>query len=587
MSTNLEHQRHTLAHLLAAAVLELYPDAKRTIGPAIENGFYYDFGDLKIADEDLPKIEDKMRELLPSWTSMTGKAIEANEAKKLFADNPYKLELIEEYKDSGLTTYTSGNYVDLCRGGHTENPAKEIKPDSFKLTHLAGAYWRGSEKNAMLTRIYGLAFNTKAELDAHLAMLEEAKKRDHRKLGQQLELFTIREEVGQGLVLWLPRGTIVKDTLEAWGKETEAAWGYQRVSTPHITKSDLFYTSGHLPYYKGDMYPPMTLDDGQEYFLKPMNCPHHHMIYSTRPHSYRELPMRLAEYGTVYRYESSGELFGLMRVRGMTQNDSHIYCTIEQAVDEFVQVMKLHEYYYKALGINEYHLELALRDPANTKKYHGDEAMWQLAEKLMREAVAKTDIPMVEQIGSAAFYGPKIDFIIHSSIGREFAISTNQIDLFMGQRFGLEYIDDTGQKKTPAIIHRAPLGSTERFIGFLIEHFAGAFPVWLAPVQIAVLPISEKHLKEAHKVAEYLKTLGLRVELHDQNESFGKKIRNAELMKIPYLLVMGDKEIEAKKTRLNVVGQVAVRQRGKGDLGQVALEDFISNVLEEVRTKVL
>ncbi|OGC68233.1 threonine--tRNA ligase, partial [candidate division WWE3 bacterium RIFCSPLOWO2_02_FULL_53_10] len=409
----------------------IWPGSQNAIGPAIENGFYQDFEIAgTVTDEDLPKIEAKIRELLPAWTHFEKKEVTEAEALKEFSWNTYKTELIHEFATGGktITFHNAPGLIDLCKGGHTEHPNKDINPEAFKIVRIAGAYWRGDKNNKMLTRIYGLAFDTKQELEAYLTMLEEAKKRDHRKLGKELDLFSIRDEVGPGLVLWHPKGTIIKEELERWGKETERAWGYQRVSTPHITKADLFYTSGHLPYYKDDMYPPMKLDGDEEYFLKPMNCPHHHMVYSARPHSYRDLPLRYAEYGSVYRYEASGELFGLMRVRGMTQNDSHIYCTQEQAVDEFVNVMKLHEYYYKTLGVHEYHLELALRDPKNTKKYHGDESMWLLAEKLMREAVARTDIPMVEEIGSAAFYGPKIDFIIHSSIGREFAISTNQID---------------------------------------------------------------------------------------------------------------------------------------------------------------
>ncbi|MBI2404877.1 threonine--tRNA ligase [Candidatus Gottesmanbacteria bacterium] len=574
---NLDHLRHSCAHLLAAAVMELWPQAKRTIGPAIENGFYYDFDNLKISEDDLPKIEVKMHELAVSWNKFEKIDVNRQEAKKAFADNPYKLELIGEFSAKGenLTLYKSGNYIDLCRGGHCEHPDRQLK--YFKLLSIAGAYWRGSEKNAMLTRIYGTCFPTEKELNDYLAQLEEAKKHDHRKLGKELELFMISEEVGQGLVLWLPKGNIVKEEIEQWVKVTEKQWGYQRVTTPNITKSGLYYTSGHLPYYKNDMYPPMMLEDGNEYYLKPMNCPHHHMIYKNKPRSYRDLPVRLAEYGTCYRYEASGELFGLMRVRGFSQNDAHIYCSLEQAVGEFVQVMKLHEYYYKALGITKYHLELALRDPTKAEKYHGDEAMWKLAEDLMRKAVAKMDIPMVEEIGNAAFYGPKIDFIIHSSIGRQFAISTNQIDLYMGKRFGLAYVDKEGKEQTPVIIHRAPLGSHERFIGFLIEHYGGAFPLWLAPIQMIIIPIAERHTASARHLQEDLLQNGIRAEVDGRNEPMGAKIRNATLQKVPYMGIMGDKEIEAKG--------LSIRTRAGVDLKMMNFHEVKSLLRDEIETK--
>lgn len=575
----LESLRHSCAHLLAAAVLELYPTAKRTIGPSIENGFYYDFdfGDTKISEENFPAIESKMKELIKSWKGFEKQNVTTDEAKDYYKDNEYKVELIEEFSEEGkdLTFYNSGDYSDLCRGGHVEHPNSEIK--HFKLLSIAGAYWRGNEKNKMLTRIYGTCFSTKVELDEYLTNLELAKKYDHRKLGQELELFTISEKVGQGLVLWMPKGNVIKEQIENWAKKTEEEWGYKRVTTPSITKSGLFHTSGHLPYYKDDMYPPIKLDDSEEeYFLKPMNCPHHHTIFDATQHSYRDLPLRLAEYGNCYRYESSGELFGLMRVRGFAQNDAHIYCTEEQAVDEFVNVMKLHEYYYKTLGITNYHLELALRDPNNTKKYHGNEEMWAKAEKLMREAVKQVDIPMVEEIGSAAFYGPKIDFIIHSKIGREFAISTNQIDLFMGERFGLKYTDKDGKEKTPVIIHRAPLGSHERFIGFLIEHFGGSFPTWLAPVQVKVLPISEKHLDYANEVLKELKANGIRVELDERAETLGNKIRNAQNEKVPYMLIMGDKEIENN--------EISVRNRA-GESKSYKLSEFMEIIKKEIEDK--
>ena len=589
---DLDNLRHSTAHLLASAIIELYPDAKLAIGPSIENGFYYDidFGDLKVSEEDFPKIEKKMHELIPTWKSFNRLTFSSVDAKKQYKQNPYKEELIEEFTEHGKkevgfyesvgskSSYFGGNtFRDLCKGGHTEHPSSEIK--FFKLLSVAGAYWRGSEKNKMLTRIYGTIFSTKQELDLHLETLEKAKLYDHRKLGRELDLFSIRDEVGPGLILWHPKGNIIKEEVENWAKETEKKWGYQRVTTPNITKSGLFYTSGHLPYYKDDMYPPMKLDGGEEYYLKPMNCPHHHMIYSANSRSYKQLPIRLCEYGTCYRYESSGELFGLMRVRGFSQNDSHIYCTEDQAVEEFVQVMKLHEYYYKALGINDYYLELALRDPKNTKKYHGNEEMWIKAEQLMRKAVKKVNIPMVEQVGSAAFYGPKIDFIVKSSIGREFAISTNQIDLFMGDRFALKYIDDKGTEQTPVIIHRAPLGSHERFIGFLIEHFGGAFPVWLSPVQVKVLPITERQVTYAEEIAKSINEKGIRVEVDNRNETLGAKIRDTQKEKVPYMLIIGQKEVESKK--------VAVRTRDGKDLGQIELSEFIQNTENTIKNKSL
>ena len=578
---NLETLRHSAAHLLAAAVKQLWPSAQPTIGPAIENGFYYDFdfGNIKISEEDLSKIEKKMREILPSWKSFERIDVSPAEAKKEFHGNLYKLELIEELvkNKEKISIYQSGGFRDLCRGGHTDQPSVDLK--NFKLLSLAGAYWRGDEKNSMLTRIYGTVFPTEEELKKHLAQLELAKERDHRKLGRELELFTVSEEVGPGLILWLTKGNIIKEELEKWAKETESAWGYQRVTTPHITKSGLYHTSGHLPYYQDDMYPPMKLKDGGEYYLKPMNCPHHHLIYASRSRSYRELPLRLAEYGTCYRYEAAGELFGLLRVRGFSQNDAHIYCTPEQAVAEFVAVMKLHEHYYRSLGITDYYLEMGLRDPKKTTKYHGDEKMWKLAEKMMREAVSKLDIKMIEKAGSAAFYGPKIDFIIRSSTGREFATSTNQIDLYMGDRFSLKYADKDGKEKTPVIIHRAPLGSHERFIGFLIEHFGGEFPVWLSPVQAIVIPISEKFTAYGRKVSEALKSKGIRSQLDDRDEKMQAKIRDAQLQKVPYMLVVGEREEKAKSA--------AVRLRSGKDLGAKTVTEITETIKQIATSRII
>ncbi len=581
--------RHTTEHVLHQAIKELYPSIHLAMGPATDQGFYFDFDPspkgedpITISEADFPQIEKKMQELINRDLPLIKEERSIEEAKKLFMDNPYKMEWLNEIENRGelITTYwtgqpnESGSMVDLCSGPHA-NSTGQIK--AFKLLSLAGAYWRGDEKNKMLTRIYGTAFSSQEELDQYLHNLEEAKKRDHRKLGKELELFAVSEKVGQGLVLWLPKGQIIKDELENWAKKTENKWGYQRVTTPNITRSELYYTSGHLPYYKDDMYPAMKDDEG-EYYLKPMNCPHHHMIYDSRPRSYKELPLRLAEYGTCYRYEASGQLFGLMRVRGFTQNDAHIYCTEEQAVQEFVNVMKLHEFFYKSLGIEHYHLILALRDPKNKQKYHGNEAMWEKAEALMRQAVSQVDIPMKEEIGSAAFYGPKIDFVIHSSIGREFAISTNQIDLFMGERFKLKYTAIDGKEKTPVIIHRAPLGSHERFIGFLIEHFGGAFPIWLSPVQVAVLPINDKVRNYVDEVIKQLKDASIRFELHE-DDSLNKRIRQAEITKVPYMLIIGEKEANE--------GKVSLRSRGERNLGQLTPTELIQLITKKVEEKSL
>ncbi len=572
--------RHTSEHLLHTAMQNLYPDLKKAMGPATDEGFYFDFDlDEKINEKDFEKIEKEIQKLIDKDLPMVQENVSSEKAEEIFKSNPYKLEWISQIADRGeeISIYKMGEVdLDLCSGPHIPSTGK-VK--ALKLLSVAGAYWHGDEKNKMLQRIYGTSFSTQKELDNYLEALEKAKLHDHRRLGKELELFTISEEVGPGLILWLPKGNIIKEEIENWAKQTEKGWGYLRVTTPNITKSGLYYTSGHLPYYKDDMYPPMKLDNSEEYFLKPMNCPHHHMIFKSQQHSYKDLPLRLAEYGTCYRYEASGELFGMMRVRGFTQNDSHIYCTEEQAVDEFVSVMKLHEYYYKSLGINDYHLELALRDPKNKKKYHGDEKMWKKAEKLMREAVKRVDIPMVEQIGNAAFYGPKIDFIIKSSIGREFGISTNQIDLFMGDRFNLKYVDHDGSEKTPVIIHRAPLGSHERFIGFLIEHFGGNFPTWLNPVQVKVLPITERNLDYAGKIAKELEKEHIRVEIDLRNETLGGKIRDAQLEKVSYMIIVGDRDEKE--------GKISIRRRNGVDLGSKELEDFMKDIKKEIDSKEL
>ncbi|MES2668159.1 MAG: threonine--tRNA ligase [Patescibacteria group bacterium] len=579
-TTSLEEKRHTLAHLLAAAVLERYPHAKPTIGPAVDNGFYYDFdfaGGRPVKESDLVEIQQSMEEMLASWDAMSGAEVSEKDARDRFSGNSYKLELIDGIVESGepITLYTAGGFTDLCRGGHSEKPAHDLKAGTFKLERIAGAYWRGSEENPMLTRIYGLAFETKEELEAYEAQQEEAKRRDHRTIGEALDLFHFDESIGKGLPIWLPKGNIIKEALEDWAKETERAWGYQRITTPIITKEDLFYTSGHLPLYADSMYAPIQIEDAN-YYIKPMNCPFHHRAFAARPKSYRDLPVRYAEYGWCHRYEDSGSLFGLMRVRGMQMNDAHIYIQREDAVEEFVRVIKLHEYYYKTLGIENYEMELALRDPAKMDKYHGEEEDWAEAERMTREAMEKSGVPYKVVNEGAAFYGPKMDFQIYSTIGRSFTASTNQLDLFMGKRFGLEYTDKDGQKKTPAIIHRAPLGTHERFIGFLIEHYAGAFPAWLAPEQVRILPISDAQSDYAHKALDTLLAEGVRASIAE-GDPLGKRIRAGKQEKIPYLLVIGDKEIEA--------GAVSVESRDRDQEGAASLADFVSRILAEIKER--
>ena len=571
----IDNIRHSLAHLLAAAVRALYPGAMNAIGPAIKNGFYQDFELPKpISQDDLPKIEAKMRELLPQWTKWTKKVVTLKDVEKEFGWNRYKMELAKEFArdKKTLTFYTCGGLIDLCKGGHAF-ALSEIDPHSFKLDRVAGAYWRGDEKNKMLTRIYGVAFETKKELDHYLWQQEEAKKRDHRILGERLRLFTFAEEVGPGLPLWLPNGMILRDTIETYAKKIEEEQGYQRVATPHIAKEKLYKISGHIPYYAESMYPPMELDDGK-YYLKAMNCPHTHMIYKSQPHSYRELPIRYAEYGTVYRYELSGTLAGLLRTRGFTQNDAHIYCREDQAEEEFLKVMQLHEFWYKKVfGITDFYMRLSL-PTKDKKKYAGVPAGWTKAIALVRNAMKKSGLPYIETEGEAAFYGPKVDFQIKSVIGREETASTNQLDFVATERFGLTYKDRDGKDKPVYVIHRAPLGSHERFIAFLIEQYAGAFPFWLAPVQVAVLAINEKVADYAQKVFEELKKNNIRAELDLRNESIGKKIREAELQKIPYLLVIGQKEVTTQKIAVRERGLSA--QAGKGDIGQKTLEEFLA-----------
>jgi threonyl-tRNA synthetase len=569
---------HSTAHLMAHAVKELFPEAKVTIGPAIENRFYYDFDiDGTFSDEDLVKIEKKMGELAANDHVVTRMELTRGEAVKLFNEmnESYKVEIIEDIEgDDNISAYTQGNFTDLCRGPHVPQTGK-IK--YFKLLNTSGAYWRGNENNKMLQRIYGTAYSSKKELNKYLNLLEEAKKRDHRKLGKELALFTFDEEVGPGLPLWLPNGAVIIDELEALAKETENKAAYQRVRTPHLTKGSLYEKSGHLDHYRDAMYPSMDVD-GIEYYVKPMNCPHHHKIYAARPKSYRDLPVRLSEYGTCYRYEKSGQLFGLMRVRSMQMNDAHIYCTKDQFKDEFLAVCNMYLYYFDIFGIDKYQLRLGLHDPKGLgKKYIDEPELWQQTEAEVREALQEGNIDHVEISGEAAFYGPKIDVQVWSAIGKEFTLATNQVDFAIPKRFGLTFTDEGGREQTPLCIHRAPLSTHERFVGFLIEHFGGDFPLWLAPVQVAVLPVSDKVIDYARKVETTLKDAGIRVQLNDQPDKVGAKIRQAELQRINVMLVVGEKEAQNN--------QVALRRRFKGDLGTQLLDDVVTELKTEIETR--
>ncbi len=575
----LEHLRHSAAHLLAAAVEELYPTAKRTIGPAIEDGFYYDFdfGVEKINDEDLKKIEKRMGEIVKHWKEFEHKEVSASEAIEFFAGNEYKKELIEEFAGEGatLTFYTVGKFTDLCRGGHSETPSKDLR--NFKLLSVAGAYWRGDEKNKMLTRIYGTAFPTKDELQKYLEMREEAKKRDHRKIGKDQELFLIDDRVGKGLVMWLPNGTIIRNEIEKFATEMEEKYDYQRVVTPHMAKEDLYLTSGHLPYYKEGMYPAMVMDDGT-YYLRAMNCPHHHIIYGSSPRSYRELPLRLAEYGTVYRNELSGTLAGLLRVRGLTMNDAHIYCTKEQIKDEFKRVMELTMNYFNVFGLTNYWFRLSKWSKDHTEKYIDQPENWEMAEAVLREVLTDMKVEFTEVEDEAAFYGPKVDVQFKSVIGREESMSTIQLDFLARERFQLNYIDEGGKENNEVfVIHRAPLSTHERFTAFLIEHYAGIWPTWLSPVAVALVPVSEKHIAGTESLALELRAEGIRVSIDKADETVGKKIRKAVQSKVPYMLVIGDKELEG--------GDFMVRMRGVEEQVSISKSEFVAKVKREIRER--
>jgi len=573
--------RHDCAHVMAQAVQEIYPDTQVTIGPTIEHGFYYDFARKKaFTSDDLIAIEKRMAEIIDRGDAFTREVWNRDVAVEYFKGKgeSYKAEIINDLPgDEDITIYRQGEWLDLCRGPHL--PTTKHIGKAFKLMKVAGAYWRGDEKNEMLTRIYGTAWRNQKELDSHLEMLAEAEKRDHRKIGKELKIFTFDEEVGAGLPLWLPNGSIIIEELERLAKDAEDRAGYERVRTPHITKGSLYEKSGHLSHYKESMFPAMDID-GNEYYLKPMNCPHHHKIFASVPRTYRELPVRLAEYGTCYRYEKSGQLFGLMRVRSMQMNDAHIYCSEDQFKDEFLSVCRMYLNYFEIFGIEKYEMRLSLHDPEKLgEKYVDEPDLWIKTEKLVREALTDGGLNFVEIPGEAAFYGPKIDVQVWSAIGREFTLATNQVDFAVPSRFNLSYKDSADQDITPLCIHRAPLGTHERFIGFLIEHFAGDFPLWLAPVQVAIIPVSEKFIAYANDVYESLREKGVRVNLDSRNEKMGAKIRAAEISKVPVMLILGAKEEESST--------VSVRRRFVGDSGSVALDDFIASVSSEISSRDL
>ncbi len=566
---------HSSAHLLAEAVEIQFPGAKFWVGPALEKGFYYDIdlGGKTIREEDVLILEKKMNDLAKQANNYIRKEMSKADAIAYFTEknDEYKLDLLSGLEDGTITFYTQGGFTDLCRGPHIPNTGA-IK--AIKITNIAGAFWKGDEKNKMLTRVYGITFPNQKELDEYLLLLEEAKKRDHRKLGKELGIYTMDDDIGPGLPLWMPNGTIIIEELERLAKETEEAAGYKRVVTPHIAKENLYITSGHLPYYQDSMFPPMELD-GTKYYLKAMNCPHHHKIFDAEPKSYKDMPLRLAEYGTCYRYEQSGELFGLMRVRCLHMNDAHIYCTKEQFAAEFRAVNEMYLKYFKIFGIDKYVMRLSLHDPAKLgQKYIDEPELWLETEAMVRAVLIETGTPFVEVQDEGAFYGPKIDVQIWSIIGREFTLATNQVDFAQGKRFKLSFTNKDNEPETPLIIHRAPLGTHERFIGFLLEHYAGKFPVWIAPLQAKILPISDKFMPYAEQVLAELKKAGVRVEIDDRPEKIGKKIRDTELMKVPYMLVIGEKEATEN--------QLSIRRQGKGDLGMMDKAAFIAQIVEEI-----
>lgn len=579
MSTELEHKRHTLAHLLAAAIMELYPDAKRTIGPAIDDGFYFDFDfpTEKPTEKDFPKIEKVMRKLLPSWKNFERSELDAAAAKAEYPGNQFKHELIDEFTKDGskVSFYKSGHYSDLCRGGHVENPAKDIAPDSWKLDRVAGAYWRGDEKNPMLTRIYALAFDTKEELDAYVTKREEARKRDHRVIGEQMKLWTFSNLVGAGLPLFTPKGTALRQALFDALQEISKRYDMLPVTIPHMAKRRLYELSGHADKFGDELL--IVKSHYDEFVLKPVNCPHHTQIYAGEPRSYRDLPLRYMESTMQYRDERPGEIGGLTRVRAITVDDGHIFCRIDQVEEEAKRVANIIKEFYSALGMWGNHwVSLSVRDPAHPEKYIGDEDGWQRAEAMLKNVSDAMSLDAKRMEGEAALYGPKLDFMFTDALGRERQLATIQIDFAMPKRFGLEYVDKDGTKKNPVMIHRAILGSYERFMALLIEHYAGAFPLWLSPVQVKVLPVSEKHNAYAESVLKKLKVAGLRAEVDDANESLGKKIRNAKTSKVPYIFVVGEKE--------ETNGTVGVETRS-GSEGEKPLDHMIERLVAEYKNR--
>jgi threonyl-tRNA synthetase len=578
MNDNLPHIRHSLAHLLAAAILELYPGTKSTIGPAVDNGFYYDFDLVEpLSEKELPQIEQKMREILKTWKGFEGKEVTEAEAREVFKENPYKLELISEIVEKGekITIYTSGSFTDLCRGGHVED-IKDIKADAFKLERIAGAYWRGDEKNKMLSRIYGLAFATKAELDEYLAMREEAEKRDHKKLGKELGLFVFSPLVGPGLPLWTPKGTIIRDLLNDYIWELRKTRGYQRVTIPHITKKDLYETSGHWKKYADDLFKIQTRE-GKTYVLKPMNCPHHTQIFDAAPKSYRDMPQRYAETTMVYRDEQSGELSGLSRVLSITQDDAHVFCRENQIEQEVFTIWDIVDAFYGTFGFKDIKVRFSRHDPAQFEKYLGTKEVWEKSENALISLMKRRGIEWIDGLGESAFYGPKLDFIAKDAIGRVLQVATIQLDFNMPKNFGLTYTNEEGKKDDVVMIHCAIMGSIERFMATLIEHTAGNFPFWLSPTQVRILPIGEAHHAFAKKLETALKAAGIRADVDDSKEGLGKKVRAAKVEKLPYWLVIGDKELAAGKANLE--------HREQGQLGQLSQEELVARFVQEIADK--
>jgi len=571
---------HSSAHLMAEALESLFPGVKFGIGPPIDNGFYYDvdLGDRVMNEDELKKLEDKMKELAKQNNAYVRKEVGKNDAIAYFTekDDPYKLELIRDLKDGEITFYTQGAFTDLCRGPHI--PATGVIK-AIKLTSIAGAYWRGNEKNKMLTRIYGITFPNQKELDEYLVMLEEAKKRDHRKLGKELELFCFSDKVGSGLPLWLPKGAMLRERLQNFLQKAQIESGYLPVVTPHIGSKQLYVTSGHWEKYGKDSFRPITTpQEGEEFMLKPMNCPHHCEIYKSSPRSYKDLPLRLAEFGTVYRYEQSGELHGLTRVRGFTQDDAHLFCRPEQVKEEFKKVIDLVMYVFGSLDFTEFTAQVSLRDKEDRSKYIGSDENWEIAERSIMEAAAEKGLNTVIEYGEAAFYGPKLDFMVKDALNRSWQLGTIQVDYNLPERFELEYVDSDNTRKRPVMIHRAPFGSLERFIAVLLENYAGNLPLWLAPLQVKILPISDKYSEYAHAVAAELKAADIRAEIDDRSEKIGRKIRDTELMKVPYMLVVGEKEMTD--------GKVAVRKHGEGDKGAVLTATFIADIQAQVKEQL-